>query len=207
MVNGTSGKAGLQRDRVLFLPNHAATGHGNLAARDGRDTFGIQLMFCRMDTLVQAFRGVIVQHWHSLLADDRSGIHAGIHKMHRATRHANPMRERLFPCLQSGKRRQQRRMDIDDAIFERAQKIALKDTHESRKHDQVHLRLAQSIHKFSFRLFAELGAERAWLDELRGDVPFTRVRQDSRAFNIAQNDGDLRWDLAGGQGIGDGDKV
>ena len=168
---------------------------------------GYNSMFCRMDTLVQAFRGVIVQHWHSLLADDRSGIHAGIHEMHRATRHANPMRERLFPCLQSGKRRQQRRMDIDDAIFERAQKIALKDTHESREDDQVHLRLAQSIHKSRSASSPSLVRKLPGWNELCGDVPFTRVRQDSRAFNVAEDDGDLRWDFAGSHGIGDGDKI
>ena len=68
------------------LPNHPPSLNRNPAARNGRHAFGIQFVFRRVNPLVQTFRRVGVQHRHGLLADDWPGIHARVHKMHRATR-------------------------------------------------------------------------------------------------------------------------
>ena len=77
-------------------------------------------MFRRVDALVQTFGRIGVQHWHGLLADDRTGIHARIHKMHRAAGHLHAALQRLLPRGEARKRRQQRRMDVHNAAFERA---------------------------------------------------------------------------------------
>jgi len=53
----------------------------------------------------------------------------------------------------------------------------------------------------------QLGAKFARRDELCWKFSFARARQDSRRLDIAQDDGDFRRDLSGGNGIGDRDKV
>lgn len=60
-------------------------------------------MFGGMNALMQTFRRVLVQHLHGLLADDRAGIHAGIHEMHRAAGHFHTVIQRLPPRGQTGK--------------------------------------------------------------------------------------------------------
>ena len=56
-------------------------------------------------------------------------------------------------------------------------------------------------------LVIQLGAEFAGRNELRGNFPFACVCQNARVLDVAENDGDLRRDFAGGDGIGNGDKV
>ena len=52
-------------------------------------------------------RGVVIEHGHGLLANDRPGVHAGIHVMHRAAGKFHAVIQRLFPGIQTRKRRQQ----------------------------------------------------------------------------------------------------
>ena len=141
---------------------------------------------------MQTFRRVVVEHRHGLLADDGAGIHARVHEMHRATRHLHAVIQRLLPCFQTGKRRQQRRMDVHDAAFKRAQEITLQHPHETREHNQIHFRRLQRADKCPLRLLVQFGAEFPRRDELRRNFPVPRVRQNPRIFDIAQNQGDFR---------------
>ena len=70
-------------------------------------------------------------------------------------------------------------MDVHDAAFKCAQKIALQYAHETGQHDQIHFRRLQSVHKCALRLLVQLGAEFSRRDELRRDFPFARVGQNS----------------------------
>lgn len=56
---------------ALLLPNHPPSLHGNFASRDGGHASRVKLVLCRVDALVERFRGVIVQHRDGLLANDR----------------------------------------------------------------------------------------------------------------------------------------
>ena len=60
-------------------------------------------MFSRVNPSVQFFCCVIVQHRHSLLADDCSGINTRVHEMHRAARHLYAVIQRLLPRFEAGK--------------------------------------------------------------------------------------------------------
>ena len=83
-------------------------------------------------------------------------------------------------------------MDVHDAAFKRAQKIALQHPHKTREHNQIHFRPLQRADKRPFRLLVQLGAEFPRRNELRRNFPVARVRQNPRAFDVAQDDGDLR---------------
>ena len=190
-----------------FLPNHAPADYGNLPARQGRDAARIQFMLRRVNPLMQSFRRVIVQHRHDRLTNNGAGVHACVHEMHRATRHLHAVIQRLLPRLQPGKTRQQRRMDVDDAALERAQKIALQHAHETGEHDQIHPRILQRGDEGAFRRLVQFGAELARRNELRRNFPFAGVRQDSRRLDVAQNHGDLRRNFSRRHRVGDGDKV
>ncbi len=93
--------------RALRSPDDAPALQDNRASRYGRYALGIQDVFGYLNPLVQCLRGVIVQHGHSLLADNRPGIHTCVDEMHRAARHLDAVRQRLLPCRQARKGRQQ----------------------------------------------------------------------------------------------------
>ena len=164
-------------------------------------------MFSGMDALMQTLRRVLVQHGHTLLADDGPGIHPRIHQMHRAACHFYPMIQRLFPAFQPGKRRQQRGMNIDDAAFESLQEIALQHPHEAGKHDQIHPGILQRRDKRLLGCLVQFGAEFARRHELRRQLPFARLRQDPGRFDVTQNQDDFRRDLARRDGVRNRDKV
>ena len=170
------------RVKIVFS-NHPSSRHRNFPARNGRHTFRIKLMLGSLNPVMQRLRRVLVQNRDRLLADDRAGIHARIHKMHRTPRHLHAVIQRLFPGFEAGKRRQQRRMDVHDAPLERAQKFALQHPHETRQHNQIHLCRLQSGDERPLGVLVQLGAELSRRDELRGNLPLARAGQNSRAFD------------------------
>jgi len=60
-------------------------------------------VFRRVNPRVQTFRRVVIQNRHGLLADDRPGINARVHEMHRAARNLHAVIQRLLPRFESGK--------------------------------------------------------------------------------------------------------
>src|SRR3954463_8156431 len=65
----------------LASPNHLSTFDGDLATSDSCHTFREEFAFGDLDTLVQRFGCVMVQNFHRLLRDDRSGIDPSIDEM------------------------------------------------------------------------------------------------------------------------------
>ena len=91
---------------IFFLggaPNHASATDSDLAAGQCRHASGIQRVLRGVNALVQRFGGIVIQHEHRLLADDRTGVHPHIDEVHRAARHSYAVRQRLFPRGQPGK--------------------------------------------------------------------------------------------------------
>ena len=54
-----------------------------------------------MNAFVQRLGRVVIEHRNGLLPDDRSGIHARIHEMDRASGHFYAMFQRLAPSLEA----------------------------------------------------------------------------------------------------------
>ena len=80
---------------------------------------------------------VIVEHRHGGLQDDRTVVELGCHQMHGRARDAHAVFERLPLRVESGKRRQQRRMDIQDAVREGLEQRSAHQTHEAGQADQI----------------------------------------------------------------------
>src|SRR4051812_26176358 len=92
------------RTSVLRSKDNCAAADRNLASGNGIDAAGIQFMLGGLDSRVQRFGGVGIQHRDGLLADNGAGIDTGIHEVDGATGDLYPIIERLFPGFQSGKR-------------------------------------------------------------------------------------------------------
>ena len=98
-------------------------------------------------------------------------------------------------------------MDVHDVAFERAQKFAFEHAHETGEHDQIHLRRLQRGDVIALGILIQLGAEFSGRDELRRNFPPARVRENSSAFDIAQDDAGFRWNFSRRDGGGDGGEV
>src|ERR1035437_1936433 len=88
-----------------------------------------------------------------------------------------------------------------------ALKIAFQNADETGEDDQIHLGGLQCADKSPLRFLVQLGAKFSRRNELRRNFPVACVRENSRTFNIAQDDGDFGWNLSGSDGIGKRDKV
>ena len=86
-------------------------------------------------------------------------------------------------------------------------KPALQHPHESRQHNQIHLHHLQRLHKCAFGVLVQLRAEISRRNEMCGNFPLARPGQNSRAFDVAQDDADLRRNFSRGAGNGNRDKV
>ena len=61
---------------------------------------------------------IVVQHRHRRLQNNRAGIQILVDKMHRAAADLDAMFQRLMLRVEAGERGQQRRMDIQRALWE-----------------------------------------------------------------------------------------
>ena len=97
---------------------------------------------------------ISIQHWHSFLQNDCAVVQMFVNKMHGASRYFNAIFQRLFLRVHAGKCRQQRRMNVDDAIGKSPYEIRRQQSHVPGQADQVHLRLFQGGYHFGIVLFA-----------------------------------------------------
>ena len=149
-----------------------------------------------VNALVQGFRRIIVQDGNGLLRDNWPRIYSGIDEMHRATGDLHAMIQRLLPGFQSGKRREQGRVDVHDATFKCPQEISLQHTHETSEHDQIHFRISQRVHVRALGVFIELRPEFPRRDKSRRKISFSRVLKNSGVLDIAQHNRDLRGEAS-----------
>jgi len=191
----------------LPFPNDFSALHFDLSAGDGRHAPGIELVLRRMDALMQSFRGVAIQDRDGLLPDDRAGIDPRINKMNGAACDFHPVIKGLFPGFQAGKRRQKRRMDIDDASFEGLQKLSLKDPHEACQYQQINSCLAKRRHVGALGVFFQFCSKFARRQEARGEATLARPFENPCVLDVTQHQGNLRWHLAGRTCIGYRDEI
>ena len=85
----------------------------------------------------QRLDGVAVEHRHGGLQHDRPVVELGVHDVHRRAGHTDAMLERLTLRVEAGKRGQQRRMDVEDAVRKRAKKRIADETHEAGEADEL----------------------------------------------------------------------
>jgi len=94
-------------------------------------------IFLRENSLRKCFFVVIVADGDYRLQNDRSTINAAVDEVNRGAGYFHAVIERLALRMQPGKRRQQRRMDVEYPPFVSLEQWAAKDTHESREENEL----------------------------------------------------------------------
>ncbi len=87
---------------------------------------------------------------------DGAVVEVLVNEVHGAARDFYAVVERLFLRLQSRKRRQQRRVDVQDSIGELLHKPRREQAHVSCEAYEINLVLTQGLHDFAVVLFADL---------------------------------------------------
>src|SRR4051794_12321588 len=72
------------------------------------------------------------------LEDDRPGVHALVHEVDGHAEHLHAVGERLLDGADAGEGRQQRRVDVDDALGEGAEEGRREQRHVAGQHDELH---------------------------------------------------------------------
>jgi hypothetical protein len=83
------------------------------------------------------------EHRDNRLRDDRTVVHAGAHEMHGAAVLCHPRGDGAGVGVETRKRRQQRRVDVDDAIVPALDEGGGKNAHEAREADEFDPRLCK----------------------------------------------------------------
>lgn len=112
---------------------------------NGGNNFRQQPSLDNFDSLVQARLVVIGQHRDGLLREHRAGIDTRIDKVDRRPGDLHAVRQRVRHRMRAGKRRQQRRMGIDDPATEPFEEARTKQFHEAGRDDQVGMELVDGI--------------------------------------------------------------
>jgi len=193
--------------RVLLFPNRPPPLRADFASRNGPYGFGIDLTFGLLDAVVKGLRGVAVEDGDGFLRDDGAGVDALIHVVDCDAGDFDAVIEGLLPCLQTRKSREQRGVDVHDALGKGAQKFAFQNAHEPRQHNQFNAGVTQSLDIRRLGGVIELGAEFSGREVMRGQSAFAGAFQNSGVGDIRNHDDDFRRDFAFGAGVGDGGGV
>ncbi len=87
---------------------------------------------------------IILQHRHRALRDDWTTIKRLVNEVDRASTHLHAMLERLSLRIESRKRRQQTRMNVEYPPPERLDETRRQEPHVSRQTNEIDLMLAQN---------------------------------------------------------------
>ncbi len=163
--------------------------------------FGINAMLLAQDALgKRVFRVGIVNRDHRL-QNDRPGVQILVHEMHGAAGEFRAVLERLPLRFKSRKRRQQRRMNIQDAVGKRRDEIGRKQPHVACEADQIDIFFPE---RRDYQFVVGLALQSLWMESRAFRCRDARALIDSlRVLAIAHHEGDLRvGDASGGDAIG-----
>src|SRR5688572_10274230 len=118
--------------------------------------------------------------------------------MHRAPSYLDTMIQGLLPGLQARKRREQRRMDVNNATCKGFEELALKNPHEAGEDDEICLRVRESLDIGPFGILVEFSAILSWSNVGVRESKSFRVLKNAGVGNITKDECDLRRNLACG---------
>src|SRR6059058_1427928 len=180
------GKYKIAGRRVL---QYAAAGNLVFSLKNDANRFGINAMLFFQDSFRERSFRVVVFHRNDGLHDDGARVEVFVHEMHGAAGEFHPVFQRLALRFEARKRRQQRRMNIQDAIRKLGHEIGREQAHVAGKANQVDFVLVENGPNLTVVDFA-LQPFRG--NHARGDA--TRFGAiDSRSTSaIADDNGDFR---------------
>src|SRR5579862_9551001 len=114
----------------VSLSSHDSAAVDSVAVRKHqRDGLGINTVLFFEDARGERLRCVLIEHRHCGLFHDGAGIEPLIYKVHRATGDFDAVRNRLVLRVEPGKRRQKRRMNVQDSPVEFADEMTAQNAH------------------------------------------------------------------------------
>ena len=150
--------------------------------------FGIDSVFLLQDSGGERVLGVVVIYGNDRLQDDRARVEIFVYKMYGAAGEFHTVFESLALRFEAWKGRKQGRMNVQDSIWERRDKIGRQEAHITGQADQIDFVLVQhgddlTIIGFAFQSFR-------W-NRARGDTASFGTVDAGRSFAIADQDGDF----------------
>jgi hypothetical protein len=142
----------------------------NLECPGGKELYRmwIEAVFLFQNSRTQAFFRVIVKDGYYCLGDDGACVNICINKVNRATGESGTVFQGFFLHIQAGKRREQSRVDIHDAMRECIDKIGPYDAHETGENHEIYLVLLQLLYNRSVERCA--GFKVSVVDAAAGDM-------------------------------------
>lgn len=107
-------------------------------------------MLLKLDAVTQRRFIVIRKHGHRHLVEDAPGVHPFIHHVNGAPGDRDPSGKHVPVGVSAGKRRQKRRVNVDDKATPRLQKGWTEKTHVPRENHQFHPVTRQRIEQGRF---------------------------------------------------------
>jgi len=157
---------------------------------------GIELVLGDLDAGVECGGGVAGEDGDALLRDDFAGVDVLIDVVDGAAGFSYAGGERLFPGAQALERREQRRMDVDDAMGEGVEERFLDDAHVAGEDDPLGTVLAQKLDQRDFAFRAELGLERRREQRGSGEAISRGVLEDDGVRDVAGDEDDFGVELS-----------
>ena len=108
---------------------------------------GIDPVLLDKDPRGERIHGVVIENRHGRLQHNRSPIEVCGHQMHGRASHPDTVFERLALCVQAWERRQQRRVNIENALGKRIEQGRPDEAHEARQADQADIAGSEHVHE------------------------------------------------------------
>ncbi len=172
---------------------------------DPRDGLRIGKVLLLQDARGERVRVIVIQHGHGALEDDDAVIEVLIDEMDGAAGDGAAVLEGLHLRVKTGKCRQQRRMNVQDAIRVGGDEISREQAHVTGQADEIDAVLAEAGDDVGvvFSAWAAAGDE-----ALGGQAQLARGGYARSADDVGEDDGNLDARKAAlGDGAGDGQKV
>ena len=158
--------------------------------RRARSPAGYRAVLLDEDPRGQRLFGVVVPDRDGHLQNDRPGIELGVDQVHRGAAHLRAVAQRLSLRVQSGKRRQQRRVDVEDRVRERRDERRSQQPHEARQAHQVDFVGAQR--RNDGRIEGSPGRELTVIDHQRGHRRCPRAIESRGVADVGDDEGNRR---------------
>jgi hypothetical protein len=164
---------------------------------DPADRLHENLVLLLQDPRAQRFFRVPRTYRNHALFQDRTGVDSFVDQMHRATAEPDPVLECLFLRVESGKGRQEGRVDVDHPIREGRENRLAQDPEETGENHPSDLMVREQRSDARLDLSREPCAPRARIDVDRGHAVPSRPIEGRRVRLVREDQSDLGAEPSG----------
>ena len=121
-----------------------------------RNAVAEELVLDRTQAIRYLVRIDCIGKFHGPLQDHRSAVDSLVDEVHRYPEHLDAVVDRLLDGTDPGESGQERRVDVDHAIWELPQELGAQQLHVAREHDQLGAARGQPLRYRSIAILARL---------------------------------------------------